>query len=42
VVTSEGSDSATVMDHFVAYGEVAEVISKGETRATVKLEAGSR
>src|SRR6267143_999457 len=40
VVTSEGSDSATVMDHFVAYGEVAEVISKGETRATVKLRGG--
>jgi DNA polymerase (family 10) len=40
VVTSEGSNSATVMDHFVAYGEVAEVISKGETRATVKLRGG--
>jgi len=40
VVTSEGKDSATVMDRFVAYGEVAEVISKGETRATVKLRGG--
>jgi DNA polymerase (family 10) len=40
VVTSEGKDSATVMSRFVAYGEVAEVISKGETRATVKLRGG--
>jgi DNA polymerase (family 10) len=40
VVTSEGKDSATVMDRFVAYGEVAEVISKGETRATLKLRGG--
>src|SRR5690242_15838580 len=28
------------MDRFVAYGDVKEVISKGETRATVKLEGG--
>src|SRR2546425_4744954 len=28
------------MDRFVAYGEVAEVISKGEARATVKLQGG--
>ena len=40
VVTAEGSNSATVMDRFVAYGDVAEVISKGETRATVKLRGG--
>ena len=40
VVTSEGKDTATVMNRFVAYGEVAEVISKGETRATVKLRGG--
>jgi DNA polymerase (family 10) len=40
VVTSEGKDSARVMDRFVAYGEVAEVISKGETRASVKLRGG--
>src|SRR5207248_9939512 len=32
--------SATVMDRLVAYGDVAEVISKGETRATVKLRGG--
>ena len=38
LVTS--GDSATVMDRFVAYGDVAEVISKGETRATVKLRGG--
>ncbi len=38
VVTSVGKDSAKVMDRF--YGEVAEVISKGETRATVKLRGG--
>src|SRR2546427_12846894 len=37
VVTSEGKNSAPVMDRFVAYGDVANVISKGETRATVKL-----
>jgi DNA polymerase (family X) len=40
VVTSGGKDSATVMDRFIGYGEVAEVISKGETRATVKLRGG--
>ena len=40
VVTSEGASSAKVMDRFVAYGDVAEVISKGETRATVKLRGG--
>ncbi|PYP46269.1 MAG: DNA polymerase/3'-5' exonuclease PolX [Gemmatimonadetes bacterium] len=40
VVTSEGQSSAKVMDRFVAYGDVAEVISKGETRATVKLRGG--
>src|SRR5438876_2539617 len=28
------------MDRFVTYGEVAEVISKGETRSTVKLRGG--
>ncbi|HTD70901.1 MAG TPA: DNA polymerase/3'-5' exonuclease PolX [Gemmatimonadales bacterium] len=40
VVTSERKDSAKVMDRFVTYGDVAEVISKGETRATVKLRGG--
>src|SRR5436189_4888516 len=40
VVTSEGMNSAKVMDRFVGYGDVAEVISKGETRATVKLRGG--
>src|SRR5216684_2182459 len=40
VVTSVGKDSAKVTDRFVTYGEVAEVISKGETRATVKLRGG--
>ncbi len=38
LVTS--SNAAKVMDRFVAYGDVAEVISKGETRATVKLRGG--
>src|SRR5437667_265277 len=38
IVTS--GDSPIAMDRFVAYGEVAEVISKGETRATVKLQGG--
>src|SRR5947207_11994639 len=42
VVTSEGENSAKVMDRFVGYGDVAEVISKGETRATVKLRGGPR
>src|SRR5437667_301323 len=28
------------MDRFVAYGDVREIISKGETRATVKLRGG--
>ena len=40
VVTSEGKDSTPVMNRFVAYGDVANVISKGETRATVKLRGG--
>ena len=40
VVTSEGQSSTKVMDRFVAYSDVAEVISKGETRATVKLRGG--
>ena len=38
VVTS--GESAQAMDRFVKYGDVAEVISKGETRATVKLRGG--
>src|SRR5438552_6794351 len=40
LVTSGGGDSARVMDRFVTYGEVAEVIAKGETRSTVKLRGG--
>jgi len=40
VVTPEEQNSATAMDRFVKYGDVAEVISKGETRATVKLRGG--
>jgi len=40
VVTSEAKDSPKVMDRFVTYGDVAEVISKGETRATMKLRGG--
>jgi DNA polymerase (family X) len=31
------TDSAKVMDRFAKYGEVAAVISKGDTRSTVKL-----
>ncbi len=38
LVTS--ADIPNVMDRFVGYSEVAEVISKGETRATVKLRGG--
>jgi DNA polymerase (family 10) len=38
LVTSDAS--AAVMDRFTRYGEVAEVISKGDTRATVKLRGG--
>ena len=38
VVTS--GESAQAMDRFVKYGDVAEVVSKGETRATVKLRGG--
>jgi len=40
VVTSEEGDSVAAMDRFVRYNDVAEVISKGETRATVKLRGG--
>ena len=38
LVTSK--HSAKVMDRFVSYEDVAEVVSKGETRATVKLRGG--
>jgi DNA polymerase (family X) len=38
LVTSDAS--ARVMDRFVAYDEVAEAVSKGETRSTVKLRSG--
>ena len=38
LVTSDAI--ANVMDRFVTYGEVAEVVSKGETRSTVKLRGG--
>src|SRR5438309_1504252 len=38
LVTS--GDSPRVMDRFVNYGEVLEVVSKGETRSTVKLRGG--
>ena len=34
------ADSAHVMDRFVRYPEVAEVVSKGETRSTVRLRGG--
>src|SRR5438094_5722498 len=39
-ILATSGDSARVMDRFVTYGEVAEVISKGETRSTVKLRGG--
>jgi DNA polymerase (family X) len=38
LVTSDAS--AAVMDRFVRFGEVGEVVSKGETRSTVKLRSG--
>jgi DNA polymerase (family X) len=38
LVTSDAS--AGVMDRFVRFGEVGEVVSKGETRSTVKLRSG--
>src|SRR5437870_7533587 len=38
LVTSD--DSARVMDRFVAYGDGADVVSKGDTRSTVKLRGG--
>jgi DNA polymerase (family 10) len=38
LVTSDAI--AKVMDRFVTYGEVAEVVSNGETRSTVKLRGG--
>jgi len=38
LVTSD--NGAQAMDYFVRYGEVAAVISQGETRATVKLRGG--
>src|SRR5205823_1053843 len=33
-------DSPRVMDRFVAYADVADVVSKGDTRSTVKLRGG--
>src|SRR5690348_356087 len=39
ILVTSGS-SAKVMDRFVEYEEVAEVISQGETRATVKFRSG--
>jgi len=38
LVTSDSS--AQVMDRFATYGDVADVVSKGDTRATVKLRGG--
>jgi DNA polymerase (family X) len=38
LVTSD--DIPKVIDRFTEYGEVADVVSKGETRATVKLRGG--
>src|SRR5438094_580131 len=38
LVTS--GDSPKVMERFVSYGEVAEVVSQGETRSSVKLQSG--
>src|SRR5205814_10445058 len=40
VVTS--GESAQAMERFVAYDELAEVISNGETRASEKLRGGTR
>src|SRR5256884_328787 len=39
ILVTSGS-SPQVMDRFAEYGEVAEVVSKGDTRATVKLRGG--
>src|SRR6266704_3489403 len=39
-VVGTSSDSAKVMERFVKYGEVAEVVSQGATRSTVKLRGG--
>src|SRR5437016_2108740 len=38
LVTSD--DSARVMDRFVAYADVADVVSQGDTRSTIKLRGG--
>jgi len=38
LVTSDAS--AAVMDRFVRYGEVREIVSQGETRSTVKFRSG--
>lgn len=34
------AEDVPVMDHFTGYDEVSEVVSRGETRATVRLRAG--
>jgi len=39
ILVTSGS-SPQVMDRFAEYGDVAEVVSKGDTRATVKLRGG--
>jgi len=37
-----GSKNCKVMDRFTEYGDVAEVISKGETKSSVRLKCGLR
>ncbi|MBN1238173.1 MAG: DNA polymerase/3'-5' exonuclease PolX [Gammaproteobacteria bacterium] len=39
-ILATAADSGPLMDRFVAYPDVAEVMSKGDTRSTVRLRSG--
>ena len=39
-ILATSDDNAKIMDRFVKFGDVKEVVSKGETRSTVKLHSG--
>ncbi len=39
-IIGTSKNASKAMDHFVQYDEVADVVSKGETRSTIKLRTG--
>lgn len=40
LVSLEGKDNNRVMEHFVGYEDITEIISKGETKSSVRLKSG--